>query len=70
MRGKKANLNQDRVREATRRPASADSVFLPSLAGTGDENPRAVIRNDVYLQALDAAKRVLRIYHSERRRQI
>ena len=68
MRGKK--LNQDRLREATRRPASNDTVFLSALAGTGDENPRVVIRNDVYLQALDAAKRVLRIYHSERRRQL
>jgi Ser/Thr protein kinase RdoA (MazF antagonist) len=68
MRGKKPN--QDRLREATRRPASEDTVFLTALAGTGDENPRAVIRNDIYLQALEAAKRVLRIYHSERRRQL
>jgi len=68
MRGKK--LNQDRLRETTRRPASDDTVFLRPLAGTGDENSRAVLRNDVYLQALDAAKRVLRIYHSERRRQL
>jgi len=68
MRNKK--LNQDRVREATRRPASSDTVFLAPLAGTGDENTRVVLRNDVYVQALEAAKRVLRIYHSERRRQI
>jgi Ser/Thr protein kinase RdoA (MazF antagonist) len=68
MRGKK--VNQDRVREMTRRPASNDTVFLSALAGTGDETGRAVIRNDVYLQALEAAKRVLRIYHSERRRQL
>lgn len=68
MRG--SNSNQDRAREATRRAPSKDTVFLAALAGTGDDNPRAVIRNDVYLQALEAAKRVLRIYHSERRRQI
>lgn len=68
MRSKK--VNQDRLRETTRRPASGDTVFLPALAGTGDENSRVVIRNEVYLQALDAAKRVLRIYHSERRRQL
>ena len=37
MRGKK--LNQDRQRETTRRAASNDSVFLPALAGTGDETP-------------------------------
>jgi hypothetical protein len=68
MRSKK--LSQDRLRETTRRPASDETVFLSALAGMGDENSRAVIRNDVYLQALDAAKRVLRIYHSERRRQL
>jgi hypothetical protein len=68
MRGKKSN--DDRSREKTRRPASHDTVFISALAGTSDERPRVVIRNDVYLQALDAAKRVLRIYHSERRRQL
>jgi hypothetical protein len=68
MRGKK--LSQDRQRETTRRAPTTDTVFLSALAGTGDENTRAVIRNDVYLQALEAAKRVLRIYHSERRRQL
>lgn len=62
--------NHDRAREATRRAASEDTVFLPALAGTGDESRRAVIRNDIYLQAVDAAKRVLRSYYSERRRQI
>ena len=68
MRGKKPN--QDRLREATRRPASDDTVFLAALAGTGEGASRAVIRNDVYEQALEAAQRVLRIYHSERRRQL
>jgi hypothetical protein len=68
MRGKKPN-NQDRVRETTRRGPSQDTVFLSAMAGTG-EDTRVVIRNDVYLQALEAAKRVLRIYHSERRRQL
>jgi hypothetical protein len=68
MRGTK--LNQDRLRESTRRAPSTETVFLAALAGTGDENPRVVLRNDVYLQALEAAKRVLRIYHSERRRQL
>ena len=68
MRGKKPN-NQDRVREATRRGPSQDTVFLSALSGTGEDS-RVVIRNDVYLQALEAAKRVLRIYHSERRRQL
>ena len=67
MRGKK--LSQDRQRETTRRPPSNDTVFMAALAGTGDDT-RAVIRNDVYVQALEAAKRVLRIYHSERRRQL
>ena len=62
--------NYDRYREATRRAASADTVFIPSLGGTGDDNQRVVIRNDVYQKALEAARRVLRIYHSERRRQI
>ena len=69
MRSKKPN-NQDRARETTRRPASKDTVFLSAMSGTGDEDSRVVIRNDVYLQALEAAKRVLRIYHSERRRQL
>jgi hypothetical protein len=68
MRSKKPN--QDRARETTRRPPSTDTVFLAALAGTGDGDSRVVIRNDVYLQALEAAKRVLRIYHSERRRQL
>jgi hypothetical protein len=68
MRSKKPN--QDRARETTRRPPSKDTVFLSPMAGTGDEDSRVVIRNDVYLQALEAAKRVLRIYHSERRRQL
>ena len=68
MRGKKPN-NQDRARETTRRDPSQDTVFMSALAGTGEDS-RVVIRNDVYLQALEAAKRVLRIYHSERRRQL
>jgi hypothetical protein len=68
MRGKKST-SHDRQREATRRPASDETVFLAPLAGSG-ENTRVVIRNDIYLQAMDAAKRVLRIYHSERRRQL
>jgi hypothetical protein len=69
MRSKKPN-NQDRVRETTRRAPSQDTVFLSALSGTGYEDSRVVIRNDVYVQALEAAKRVLRIYHSERRRQL
>ena len=68
MRTKKTN-NQDRVRETTRRGPSQETVFLQALAGTGEDS-RVVIRNDIYLQALEAAKRVLRIYHSERRRQL
>ncbi len=67
MRGKK--LSPDRQRETTRRGPTNDTVFLSALAGTGDD-ARAVIRNDIYVQALEAAKRVLRIYHSERRRQL
>jgi hypothetical protein len=69
MRAPKKKSNQDRAREATRRAPSADSVFLSPMSGTGDD-PRTVIRNDVYVQALEAARRVLRIYHSERRRQV
>ncbi len=61
--------NHDRAREATRRPSSADTVFLSALSGTGDET-RAVVRNDIYLQALDAARKVLRAYHVDRRRHI
>jgi hypothetical protein len=68
MRSKKPN-NQDRARESTRRGPSQDTVFLSALSGTGEDS-RVVIRNDIYLQALEAAKRVLRIYHSERRRQL
>jgi hypothetical protein len=62
--------NHDRAREKTRRPASANSVFLTPLTGMGDETRRAVIRNDVYEQALAAAKRVLRGYYVDRKRQI
>jgi hypothetical protein len=68
MAGKR--VKHDRDREATRRPGSRESVFLPALAGTPDEGRRAVIRNDVYEQALESARRVLRIYHAERRRQL
>jgi hypothetical protein len=68
MVGKK--FNHDRQRETTRRAASTDSVFIPPLAGTGDDARPAVIRNDIYEQALESARRVLRMYHSERRRQI
>jgi hypothetical protein len=68
MRSKKPN-NQDRARETTRRAPSQDTVFLSAMAGTG-EDTRVVLRNDIYVQALEAAKRVLRIYHSERRRQL
>ena len=68
MAGKK--FNHDRQRETTRRAASTDSVFIPPLAGTGDDARPAVIRNDIYEQALESARRVLRMYHSERRRQI
>ena len=64
------NLGRERQREKTRRAASADTVFLAALAGTGDGNARVVVRNDVYQKALDAARKVLRIYHSERKRQI
>ena len=68
MVGKK--FNHDRQRETTRRAPSPDTVFIPPLAGTGDGARPAVIRNDVFEQALESARRVLRIYHSERRRQI
>jgi hypothetical protein len=60
----------NRAREATRRPASAESVFLTPLAGTGDDSRRAVIRNDVFERAIDAARRVLRSYYVDRKRQI
>lgn len=59
----------ERQRERTRRPPSADSVFIAALAGTG-ENARVVIRNDVHQKALEAARKVLRLYNSERKRQI
>jgi hypothetical protein len=68
MVGKK--FNHDRQRETTRRSPSRDTVFIPALAGTGEDARAAVIRNDVFEQALEAARRVLRTYHSERRRQI
>jgi hypothetical protein len=68
MVGKK--FNQDRQRESTRRAPSRDSVFIPPLAGTGEDSRPAVIRNDIFEQALESARRVLRTYHAERRRQI
>jgi hypothetical protein len=64
-----SNLGGERQRETTRRPASQDTVFLPALAGTGDDR-RVVVRHDIYLKALESARKVLRLYHSERRRQL
>jgi hypothetical protein len=58
---------RDRQREATRRDATERSVFLSALAGTAEDTPRAVVRHDVHLRALDAARRVLRTYQAERR---
>ncbi len=62
-------VKNDRAREATRRAASADSVFLSALAGTGEED-RVVIRHDVHVKAVEAAQKVLRNYRADRRRQI
>jgi hypothetical protein len=62
------NEGAERHREKTRRIASAESVFLPALAGTGDERARAVVRNDVYMKAVESARKVLRTYYSERKR--
>jgi hypothetical protein len=64
------NLGRERQREKTRRAASADSVFLAALGGTGEEHPRVVVRNDIHLKALESARKALRLYHSERKRQI
>ena len=65
------NISRERQREMTRRTTARDSIFLPALAGTSDaEAPRVVVRNDVHLTALESARQVLRIYHSERRRQL
>jgi hypothetical protein len=64
------NVGRERQREKTRRAPSEDSVFIPPLSGTADEGKRVVIRNDVHLQALEAARKVLRVYHSERKRQL
>lgn len=66
MRSSKAD--HDRQRETTRRSATRDSVFLPALAGAAEGGERVVVRNDIYVQALAAAQRVLRTYYSERRR--
>ncbi len=63
------DVGRERQREKTRRGASADTVFLAALAGTGDDR-RVVVRNDVHQKALEASRRVLRLYHSERKRQI
>jgi hypothetical protein len=60
----------ERQREKTRRPPSESSVFISALAGTGDDSERVVIRNDVYVKALESARQVLRIYNSERKRKI
>jgi hypothetical protein len=60
--------SSDRLRERTCRAASDRSVFLTPLQG-GDEH-RAVIRHDVHLAALEAARQVMRAYYSERRRQL
>lgn len=60
----------ERQREKTRRPPSENSVFISALAGTGDGSERVVIRNDVYVKALESARQVLRIYNSERKRKI
>jgi hypothetical protein len=65
-----SNFGHERQREVTRRAASRDSVFLSALAGTGDDGARAVVRNDIHLKALAAARQVLRFYYAERKRQI
>ena len=62
--------SSDRLREKTCGPASARSVFLPPLGGEAGEGRRAVVRHDVYLKALEAARQVLRTYYAERQRQI
>jgi hypothetical protein len=64
------NIANERQREKTRRPPTAESVFLAALSGRVDDTERVVIRNDVYLKALDAARKILRTYYVERKRQI
>jgi hypothetical protein len=65
-----SSSGQERQREKTRRAPSAESVFISGFAGTGEGNERAVVRNDVYLKALDSARKILRLYHAERKRQL
>jgi RNA-binding protein YlmH len=60
----------ERQREKTRRDATESSVFLDALAGTSAAASRAVVRHDVHQKALEAARKVMRTYHSERQRQI
>lgn len=62
------NEGAERHREKTRRIAPVESVFLPALAGTGDESARAVVRNDIYMKAVESARKVLRTYYAERKR--
>jgi hypothetical protein len=64
-----SSSGQERQREKTRR-APSESVFISGFAGTGEGNERAVVRNDVYLKALDSARKILRLYHAERKRQL
>ena len=60
-------------REAAREDAPAgvgehgvSSGARPARATTSAR----VVRHDVYLKALESARKVLRLYHSERRRQL
>jgi hypothetical protein len=64
------NVGNDRQREKTRRAPSVDSVFLGAFAGAIEDRERVVVRHDIYLKALDSARKVLRIYHAERKRQL
>jgi hypothetical protein len=58
----------ERSREAARRASSRDSVFLPAIAGTDEDDKRVVVRPDVHSRALEQATNVLRAYLAERRK--
>jgi len=64
------NVGNERQREKTRRAPNVDSVFLAAFAGALEDRERVVVRHDIYLKALDASRKVLRIYHAERKRQL
>jgi hypothetical protein len=57
-------------RTAGRREGHDDSVFLPPIAGVAGGDKRVVVREDVHERALETARKILRAYVSERRRQL